>query len=41
MSVHTNHTNRQRTYPHGVPCWVDNQLADLDAASRFTSGTGA
>jgi uncharacterized protein len=24
-----------RTYPRGVPCWVDCEVADLDAAERF------
>jgi uncharacterized protein len=24
-----------RTYPHGVPCWVDLAQPDLDAATRF------
>lgn len=24
-----------RTYPHGVPCWVDTSQPDADAASRF------
>lgn len=24
-----------RTYPEGVPCWVDAQLPDLDAGKRF------
>jgi uncharacterized protein len=29
-------TNRlTRTYPHGVPCWVDRTVVDLDAATRF------
>jgi predicted enzyme related to lactoylglutathione lyase len=25
----------QRTYPHGVPCWIDTEQPDLAAASRF------
>jgi uncharacterized protein len=25
----------QRTYPHGVPCWVDTEQQDLDEAARF------
>lgn len=28
----------QRTYPHGVTCWIDSEQPDLDAASRFYSG---
>jgi len=24
-----------RTYPHGVPCWVDTEQPDIDAACRF------
>jgi predicted enzyme related to lactoylglutathione lyase len=27
-----------RTYPHGVPCWVDTVTPDLDEARRFYSG---
>ncbi|MGB3482299.1 MAG: VOC family protein, partial [Mycobacterium sp.] len=27
-----------RTYPHGVPCWVDVVATDLDEAKRFYSG---
>lgn len=27
-----------RTYPHGVPCWVDVVATDLDEAQRFYSG---
>ena len=27
-----------RTYPHGVPCWVDTAAIDLDGARRFYSG---
>jgi predicted enzyme related to lactoylglutathione lyase len=25
----------QRTYPHGVPCWVDSEQQDLEEADRF------
>ncbi len=25
----------QRTYPHGVPCWIDTDQPDLPSASRF------
>lgn len=25
----------RRTYPHGVPCWVDTEQPDPDAAARF------
>jgi predicted enzyme related to lactoylglutathione lyase len=25
----------QRTYPHGVTCWIDTEQPDLDAARRF------
>jgi len=28
----------QRTYPHGVPCWIDSEQPDLDAASHFYTG---
>ena len=28
----------QRTYPHGVPCWIDSEQPDLDAASHFYAG---
>jgi predicted enzyme related to lactoylglutathione lyase len=28
----------ERTYPHGVPCWVDTEQADLEAATRFYGG---
>jgi uncharacterized protein len=32
----TNHTdNGKRTYPSGVPCWVDTQQPDLDQATTF------
>lgn len=24
-----------RTYPHGVPCWIDTEQPDVDAATRF------
>ncbi|TNM64644.1 VOC family protein [Streptomyces sp. NP160] len=27
-----------RTYPQGVPCWVDLEVADLDAAQAFYAG---
>ena len=27
-----------RTYPHGVPCWVDTEQPDPDAAVRFYGG---
>jgi uncharacterized protein len=27
-----------RTYPHGVPCWVDTVAHDLDEARRFYAG---
>lgn len=29
---------QQRTYPHGVTCWIDTGQPDLAAASRFYSG---
>jgi len=28
----------QRTYPAGVPCWVDTEQADPAAAARFYGG---
>ncbi|MCW2690892.1 MAG: glyoxalase [Mycobacterium sp.] len=28
----------QRTYPHGVPCWVDTDQPDVEAARRFYEG---
>ena len=28
----------QRTYPHGVTCWIDSEQPDLEAASRFYGG---
>jgi predicted enzyme related to lactoylglutathione lyase len=28
----------QRTYPHGVTCWIDSEQPDLEAAGRFYSG---
>jgi predicted enzyme related to lactoylglutathione lyase len=28
----------QRTYPHGVPCWIDTEQSDLAAARRFYGG---
>ena len=27
-----------RTYPHGVPCWVDTEQPDVDAATTFYGG---
>jgi len=27
-----------RTYPHGVPCWIDTQQPDFDAAIAFYGG---
>jgi uncharacterized protein len=27
-----------RTYPHGVPCWIDTQQPDVDAAVAFYAG---
>jgi hypothetical protein len=27
-----------RTYPHGVPCWVDTEQPDVDAALAFYGG---
>jgi uncharacterized protein len=27
-----------RTYPHGVPCWVDTEQPDVDAATSFYGG---
>jgi uncharacterized protein len=27
-----------RTYPHGVPCWVDTEQQDVEAASQFYGG---
>ena len=27
-----------RTYPHGVPCWVDTEQPDLEVATRFYGG---
>ncbi|MGY1706952.1 VOC family protein [Geodermatophilus sp. SYSU D00697] len=27
-----------RTYPHGVPCWIDTEQPDPDAAARFYAG---
>ena len=26
---------QQRTYPHGVTCWIDTEQPDPEAASRF------
>jgi uncharacterized protein len=28
----------QRTYPHGVPCWIDTEQPDVDAAAEFYGG---
>jgi predicted enzyme related to lactoylglutathione lyase len=28
----------QRTYPHGVTCWIDSEQPDLDAAASFYAG---
>jgi uncharacterized protein len=28
----------QRTYPHGVTCWIDTEQPDLDAAGHFYRG---
>jgi hypothetical protein len=30
-----------RTYPQGVPCWIDTQQADVDAAVAFYGGLSA
>ncbi|MHC6222088.1 VOC family protein [Arthrobacter sp. MMS24-S77] len=27
-----------RTYPHGVPCWIDTEQPDVDAAAEFYAG---
>lgn len=27
-----------RTYPHGVPCWIDTEQPDVDAAAGFYAG---
>ena len=27
-----------RTYPHGVPCWVDTEQPDVEAATKFYGG---
>lgn len=27
-----------RTYPHGVPCWVDTEQPDVEAATQFYGG---
>ncbi|WP_448628404.1 VOC family protein [Geodermatophilus sp. URMC 64] len=29
---------QQRTYPHGVTCWIDCELPDLDAGRAFYAG---
>jgi predicted enzyme related to lactoylglutathione lyase len=31
-------STQQRTYPHGVPCWVDTEQPDPAAAAAFYSG---
>ncbi|MCU1567484.1 MAG: Glyoxalase/bleomycin resistance protein/dioxygenase [Pseudarthrobacter sp.] len=28
----------QRTYPHGVPCWIDTEQPDVEAAAGFYGG---
>jgi uncharacterized protein len=28
----------QRTYPHGVPCWIDTEQPDVEAATGFYAG---
>ena len=28
----------ERTYPHGVPCWIDTEQPDVDAAAEFYAG---
>lgn len=28
----------ERTYPAGVPCWIDTDQPDVDAASNFYAG---
>ncbi len=30
--------SEQRTYPHGVPCWIDTEQPDTGAATRFYGG---
>src|SRR5687767_792942 len=30
--------DKTRTYPSGVPCWLDIEPADLDEAERFYGG---
>ena len=33
------HAHRmQRTYPHGVPCWIDTEQPDTAAAREFYGG---
>lgn len=34
----TDTATQTRTYPHGVPCWVDVTAADVDAVRRFYAG---
>ena len=31
-------STQQRTYPHGVPCWIDTEQPDPAAAAEFYSG---
>jgi hypothetical protein len=28
-----------RTYPEGIPCWVDIEAVDLEEAARFTASS--
>jgi predicted enzyme related to lactoylglutathione lyase len=28
----------ERTYPGGVPCWVDTEQSDVEAAQHFYAG---
>lgn len=28
----------QRTYPEGVPCWIDTEQPDVEAAAEFYAG---
>ena len=28
----------ERTYPHGVTCWIDTEQPDVDAAQEFYGG---
>ena len=34
-SMDTSQSRPVRTYPHGVPCWVDTEQPDVDAALAF------